>query len=180
MSGSDLREEIWKDIKGYEGKYQISNTGYVKSLDFNHTGKEKILKNKVNYKGYCFVTLYKENKQYYPAIHRLVAEAFIPNSDCLPQVNHIDGNKCNNHVENLEWCTNLENMHHAIKTGLTNCRGNIRAVEQIDSNGKVINKFGAIADAGRFLGIKGKPNGISRACSGKQKTAYGYRWKYSK
>lgn len=152
----------------------------MKSLDFNHTGKEKVLKLKINRRGYQFVTLYKENKQYYPAIHRLVAEAFIPNSDNLPQVNHIDGNKCNNNMNNLEWCTQIENIRHADRTGLSNHRGTIKAVEQLDLNGNVINKFEALVDAGKYLGIKGKPNGISRACSGKQKTAYGYRWKYSK
>lgn len=178
MSGSDLREEIWKDIKGYEGKYQISNTGYVKSLDFNHTGKEKILKNKVNYKGYCFVTLYKENKQYYPRIHRLVAETFIPNPDNLPQVNHIDGNKSNNSVENLEWCTNLENIRHADRMGLSNHRGSIKAVEQLDLEGNVLNRFEAIADANRFLKINVKNTCISQVCNNKKRTAYGYKWRF--
>lgn len=171
--------EIWKDIKGYEGKYQISNTGFVKSLNFNHTGKEKILKNKVNRRGYCYVTIYQNGKQNYPGIHRLVAETFIPNPNQLEQVNHIDGNKENNNIENLEWCTQTENIRHADKTGLSNHRGTIKAVEQLDLNGNVINKFDALADAGRFLGIKGKPVGISRVIRGKRKTAYGYKWRYA-
>ena len=171
--------EIWKDIKGYEGKYQISNTGHVKSLDFNHTGKEKILKEKINSKGYHFVTLYKDDKQYYPRIHRLVAETFIPNPDNLPQVNHINGDKNDNSIENLEWCTGLENMRHAFENGLNDGRSTIRAVEQLDLEGNVLNKFEAIADAGRFLGIKGKPSSISSVCTGKRKKAYGFKWRYA-
>ena len=171
--------EVWKDIKDYEGKYQISNLGNVKSINYNHTGKEKILKLKINRRGYQFITLYKDNKKYYPAVHRLVAETFILNPDKLEQVNHIDGNKRNNSVSNLEWCTNLENMRHADRTGLSNHRGTIKAVEQLDLNGNVINKFEALADAGKFLGIKGKPVGISKVINGKRKTAYGYKWRYA-
>lgn len=170
--------EIWKDVKGYEGKYQISSNGFVKSLNFNHTGKEKRLKNKINRKGYCYVTLYQDGKQSYPGIHRLVAETFLPNPNNLEQVNHIDGNKKNNNVENLEWCTNLENMKHADRTGLSNHRGTARAVEQLDLNGNTINKFETLADAGKFLGIKGKPTGISKVIRGERNTAYGYKWRY--
>lgn len=96
--------EIWKDIQGYDGLYQVSNIGRVKSLNYSRTGKEKILKPcKAN--GYLQVYLYKEGKSKMYKIHRLVAMAFIPNPDNLPCVNHIDEDKSNNCEDNLEWCT---------------------------------------------------------------------------
>ena len=111
-------EEIWKDIKGYEGLYQVSNLGRVKSFNYMNTGKEKIktptLQKKYTMKqgGYLQTTLYKNNKSKTVLVHRLVAEAFIPNPDNLPQVNHKDYNKTNNCVENLEWCSAKYNSNH--------------------------------------------------------------------
>lgn len=108
--------EIWKDIKGFENIYQISNYGRIKSYKKNKEGK--ILKN-TNKKGdYLSVILqYKDNIKY-TRIHRLVALAFIPNPNNYNEINHIDGNKQNNHVENLEWCTHKQNFEHAKKIGL--------------------------------------------------------------
>lgn len=105
--------EIWKDIPGYEGKYQVSNKGRVKSLNFNRTGKEAILKAK-NHVGYPRVILWKGGKRHEICVHRLVAEAFLPNPDNKQFVNHIDGDRRNNNVENLEWCTPQENAIHSV------------------------------------------------------------------
>lgn len=102
--------EQWKDIPGFENKYQISNTGAVKSSCRN---KEIIMSPALNTFGYPKVGLYKDSKYTSATVHRLVAEAFIDNPDNKPQINHIDGNKANNNVSNLEWCTNSENMQHA-------------------------------------------------------------------
>lgn len=101
-------EEIWKDVKGYESHYWVSNCGRIKS-------KRKVLKPMINHWGYSKVALYK-NKRHYYFIHRLVANAFIdnPNPDEYNQINHIDGNKLNNCVDNLEWCNNSLNQIHAI------------------------------------------------------------------
>ena len=112
-------EEIWKDIEGYEGLYQISNLGRVKSFPRKgtQTKKEKILKEKRDKKGYCFVSLNNVGAKPYK-IHRLVAQAFIPNLENKPQINHIDGDKTNNRIDNLEWCNNSENQIHAYKKGL--------------------------------------------------------------
>lgn len=106
-------KEIWKDIKGYEGKYQVSNLGNVKSLErfdkYNRYVKEKILIPRKHTGGYLRVGL--SRKDFY--IHRLVAEAFIPNLKNKKYINHIDGDKTNNNINNLEWCTANENMQHA-------------------------------------------------------------------
>lgn len=117
-------QEIWKDINGYEGLYQISNLGNVKSIQyFNHANnkiypRNKLLKPLINEKGYFRVDLFKLGKTKRCRIHRLVAEAFIPNLNNFPEVNHIDGNKSNNRVDNLEWCTHKHNMKEAYRLGL--------------------------------------------------------------
>jgi hypothetical protein len=116
--------EVWKDIKGYEGKYQISSYGRVKSLKrrtrTNHLVPERLLNTttRLTKDGYCRVTLIGEHGRgdaHDYRVHRLVAQAFIPNPENKATVNHIDGDKTNNHVENLEWNTREENMQHAYK-----------------------------------------------------------------
>ena len=124
-------EEIWKDIKNYEGFYQISNLGRVKSLARFKNGKsgslvpvkEIILKQKINEQGYALVHLRKNREQSWPTIHRLVAEAFIPNVDNKPTVNHVDCNKMNNTVSNLEWSLHSEQMQHAVENNLLEING---------------------------------------------------------
>lgn len=117
---------IWKDVDGYKGFYQVSNIGDVRSVDryVNHwqggkcIKKGKDLKPSLNHKGYCMVNLQINGKGGLKSIHRLVAEAFIPNPENKPQVNHINGIKSDNKVENLEWSTQSENQRHAFITGL--------------------------------------------------------------
>ena len=108
-------EEVWKDVSGVEGKYQVSNLGRVRSLKF---GKERVLKGGITNKGYLQMPLSLNERVKRYQVHRLVAEAFISNPNNLPCVNHKDGNKTNNKVENLEWCTQKQNVHHAWNTGL--------------------------------------------------------------
>ena len=102
-------KETWKDIEGYEGLYQVSNLGKVKSLNYNKTSESKLLKLQKNSNGYTRVVLYKNRKPKVCLVHRLVAQAFIPNPNNLPQINHKDEDKANNSVDNLEWCTYLYN-----------------------------------------------------------------------
>lgn len=114
--------EQWVDIKGYEGWYQISSYGNVRSLD-RVSSDGRLYKGKERAKcfdrrGYCVLVLCKEGKQKTHKFHRLVAEHFIPNPRAKETVNHIDGNKENNNVDNLEWCTQSENQKHAFATGL--------------------------------------------------------------
>ena len=115
-------KEIWKDIPEYEGLYQISNYGQIKSLTFINKQckkkREKILKSYINNRGYKIIKLTKNKTKKAFFIHRLVAENFIDNLENKKEVNHIDGNKLNNNVKNLEWCTRSENMHHAYEIGL--------------------------------------------------------------
>lgn len=120
-----MAEEIWKEIKGYEGLYQVSNFGRVRSFHDRHKGKEKILATVLNRDGYLYLTLSKDKKQKAYYVHRLVAEAFLQNPNNLPDVNHknIDNlsssdNKADNRVENLEWITDKDNTKHAYKHGL--------------------------------------------------------------
>ena len=104
-------EEIWKDIDGYDGEYQVSNLGNVRSLNYMRRKETRELSKK-NIKGYPYVILYKNTKIQRKRIHRLVAEAFIPNPNNLPEVNHKDENKANNRVDNLEWCTHQYNFQY--------------------------------------------------------------------
>lgn len=123
---ANVQEEIWKDIPGYEGRYEVSSLGRVRSLRQanSHGGGTKIRnipllrKIQVNTSGYLDLALQKNKKQYTVSIHRLIAMAFIPNPQRLPEVNHIDGNKFNNSIENLEWVSSRNNQLHAYRTGL--------------------------------------------------------------
>lgn len=126
-------EEEWRSVKGFEGYYEISSFGRIKSLDrrvtFSHHKNTntliqgQLLKTHFNRRGYVIVGLKKEGKHYPKKIHRLVAEAFIENDQNLPQINHKDGIKLSNSSVNLEWCTNTENRDHAIEKGLIDFKG---------------------------------------------------------
>lgn len=162
--------ETWKDIKGYEGLYQISNKGRVKSLGNNKTRKEKILKPKPGNRGYIRVDLCRKGEK--PkrfSIHKLVAEHFLPNPDNLPVINHKDEDKTNNCVENLEWCTqeyNVNYSHNDCKPRKIICVEN----QQIfDSSEDVICKM--------FNG-EGYSSNIRNNLNGYTKKAYGYTFKY--
>lgn len=176
--------EIWKDIQGYEGLYQISNLGRVKSLEkiiitSNNITKrmiEKILKPHLH-KGYYSVTLRKDNKSKVYTIHRLVAKAFIPNPDNLPQVNHKDENKANNHVDNLEWCTPQYNINygtHNERQALTKSK----IVYQYSLDKILLNVWKSTHDVHRKLGYA--QGNIARCCRGESKTSNGYIWSYEK
>jgi len=125
--GGTMAHEEWRDVVGYEDCYQVSNLGRVRSLDRLIRGPKgmrrirgKVLKIRVLPNGYSYIGLNKEHRSVHGYVHRLVAQAFIPNPNNLPCVDHINGDKSDNHVENLRWCTNKENTIYAIETGLFN------------------------------------------------------------
>lgn len=105
-------DEQWRPVNGYEGLYEVSSLGRVKSLNYNHTGREKILKSGKHRDGYLQVDLCKNGKRKMFRVHRLVAEAFLPNHEGLPEVNHRNEDKTNNCVSNLEWCSSKYNTNY--------------------------------------------------------------------
>ena len=167
--------EIWKDIDGYEGLYQVSNLGRVKSLNYLHTGKERNLKPGTDGSGYRFVGLYKNGKTRLFYIHRLVAKAFIPNPDGKLEVNHKDENKTNNCVDNLEWMTRQENNNYGTRNERVS-KSLSKSVFQYSLDGEFIRKWPSTIQIERDLGFS--IGNISQCCNGKLKSAYGYIWKF--
>lgn len=180
-------QEIWKDISGYEGYYQVSNLGNVKSMKRivkrknNGTGnlplKSRILSPTTYPKGYKKVALRKNNMSKYFFIHRLVAEAFIPNPNNYPYVNHKDENPSNNHSDNLEWCTNEYNMSYGT-LGHRISLAKSKQVFQFDLNGNLLNAFYGVNEASRITNISS--SSITNCCKGASKSAGGFLWSFSK
>lgn len=169
-----LPGEFWKDVVGYEGLYQVSNFGRVITL--YEKPYIKILSDSINSGGYCQITLHKNNNKITNRIHRLVAEAFIPNPNNLPHVNHKDEIKTNNFVNNLEWCTHEYNMNYGTRLDRF-AKAVSKTVQQIDlTTGKVINEYWGAAEAERITGVKAC--NISLVCSGDRKSSGGYSWRY--
>ena len=158
-------EKVWKDIKGYEGKYQASADGEIRSLISN-----KILRPAVNQNGYMHVSLCSKDKR----VHRIIAQTFLPNPENLRDVNHINGDKTDNRVCNLEWVSHSDNeLHKIYKLGKSGKL--IRPMQMVlcVENGKV---YDSISNACRDLGIK--TNHIGEVCAGKLKQTCGYHWRY--
>lgn len=185
-------EEIWKDVPGYEGYYQISNRGSIKSIkriihrvdgECNFIN-ERILKQKKVGSGYLAVILSKNANKRTEYLHRLVAISFLNRAEHQTDVNHIDGTKTNNHVNNLEWCSKSENSIHAFKNKLNippkpmigADHKSSKAVIQLDFTGNTICEYVSTIEASKKTGVYA--SGVSRACCGKLKSAGGYLWKY--
>jgi len=177
-----MRKEIWKDIPGYEGLYQVSNYANVRSLRF---GKIKIIKSHKDKLGYKHIRLRKDGKRKMYLVHRLVAMAFIPNPDNLPIINHKDENPDNNSPENLEWCTYQYNNtygHHGEKlsksiTGTINRKGTSKVVLQIDiETEQIIEEYPSAREVERRTGFN--QGFICKCCRGEKNKAYNYIWKF--
>lgn len=165
-------------LKNFEktSGYKVHSDGYIVSIKL---GKEEVLKGSLDSKGYLYLDIRHSGAEIKcPKIHRLVALAFVPNPKNKPQVNHIDGNKTNNHYSNLQWVTNEENRTHAIKTGLKN---EIHyGIAQYDLNGNLLNVFKTATEALASLGIanpRNRAGEVGRVIRGKRKTAFGFIWK---
>lgn len=176
-------QEIWKDIEGYEGIYQISNLAKIKRIapysnQYNIKWKSnKILNTKIqDQHDYCIVILSKNNKRHCFRVHRLVAQTFIPNPENKPQVNHIDGNKSNNKVSNLEWCTCSENLYHSYRT-LHRKSAVAKRIMQYDLNHTFIKLWESSLQIEKELHIN--HSNIIQCCNNKRKTANNFIWRYA-
>lgn len=187
--------EIWKDVRGFEGLYKASDLGRVKSvlkevschIKYKRIQQEVILKPSIKNNGYAGYSLYKNGKVSYMSAHRIIAISFLENEDNKKEVNHKDGNRLNNKLENLEWNTRSENVYHSFlelnrSTGL----GSIKArgfkhgasikVNQLDMNRNIIKTWDCMNDAKREgYGI----GNIFSCCNGKRKTHKGFIWEYA-
>lgn len=191
-----MENEVWQDIEGYKGLYQVSNLGRVKSLGNNRNRKEKILKSAKNNKGYLIVGLSKENKKKIFLLHRLVAQVFIPNPNNYPIVNHKNETPTDCRVENLEWCTQKYNVNYgsrnekaskALKGKLKGKKKSKEHIEkvakaisipivQLTKNDEYIATYQSATQVGRDLGFNN--SNIIQCCKGKLKTAYKFKWQY--
>ena len=172
-------EEIWADINGFEGLYQISNLGNVKALPKLINGrhrKERIMKSQLKKDGYLDVLLSKNNKRDRHLIHKLVAIAFIPNPNNYSCVNHKDENKINNFIMNLEWCDHKYNNAYGIRTikASNSCK---KSIVQMDLNFNPIKIFKSATDAAKFYNFNRRH--ISSCCNNRRKTHKGCRWKFA-
>lgn len=185
--------EIWKDIEGYEGLYQVSNLGRVRGIEKLVRSKHSSIKtvkarllNLSSYKvGYQYITLSSGGFRRKHKIHRLVATAFIPNTQNKREVNHINGIKFDNRHDNLEWCTSSENQKHAYRIGLQVCMNylrvgannpNSRRVDMFSQSGILIRKYDSMASAARELKVT--KSCISQACRLGNIKVKGYVWRY--
>jgi hypothetical protein len=169
--GCDIKteNEIWADIIGFNGTYQVSSSGRVRSFAGWKSG-ELIMKQWKNSDGYMMVTLLGVKH----SVHRLVALAFI--KGVSKEVNHINGIKNDNHAGNLEWCTHSENGKHAYAIGLKNSNHCIKPVFILGKDNKPVVKFKSMSQAFRQIGVN--RTSLTMACKGKRQTAGGYKWRY--
>lgn len=165
-------EEIWKDLTEFEGLYQVSNTGFIKSMP-RQGSRGGIMKGYIDKKGYIVITLRKDGHQWSKKLHRLIAQEFLPNPKNLSEINHKDENKLNNHIDNLEWCTTQYNNNYGTRTerASKHCGKPIICVETGE-------RYQGAKWAGQVLNLD--PSGITKACKNPNRTVGGYHWKYIK
>lgn len=193
-----LEREEWRDVVGYEGLYQVSSFGRVKSLarlskrsDGNYQPTPTKILVPICVNGYCAVGLHLLGKQKMNYIHRLVADAFVPNPDNLPQVNHRNEDKTCNIPDNLEWCDSKYNINYGTRNKrhsekinsepikqkmIDSKRGTMKPVIQLTLDGEFVKEWESMKEVARVFGIH--RSGIQHCCKGKQKTYKGFIWKY--
>lgn len=169
-----MENEIWKDIEGYEGIFEISSFGRIKSKTRNGT-VGGILKGTYNHLGYHRYLLSKDGVKKSLFAHRIVASAFIPNPNKLPYINHKDENPSNNHVDNLEWCDPKYNTNYG--NGIQRrSKSRYKKIYQYDKDGKLVKVWNSGTEIAEKTGYS--HGRISEAANGNRKTAYGYQWSY--
>lgn len=183
-----MRNEIWKDILEFQGYYQVSNFGRVRRIaDYLNQNKSwrlsepKILKQRLHNNGYLRVMLSINGKHYDRYIHRLVAIAFLDNPNGYSEINHIDGDKTNNNLKNLEWCNRSYNNKHAYQNGLKvvkGCYGKKKKVAQISLvDNLIINVFDSLKEAAQFVSCNQCM--ITNCCNKRTKSCRGFKWVYA-
>lgn len=177
LSLENIEGEEWRDVIGYNGLYQVSSSGRVKSLKF---GKDKILRQGKNKYGYLYVKFYKDGKSKILQVHRLVAQAFIENPNNLPMINHKDEDKTNNIVDNLEWCNNYYNITYGTcqqkkSEKLINRQDQSKQVYQYNTQGELIKIWESTMECKRNGYTQ---SSISACCRGELKSHRGYIWSY--
>ena len=174
-----MKNEEWRDVVGYEGLYQVSNQGRVKSLErkdcLGRTVKERILKPGVVGSGYLMISLCTGGKQKMFSVHRLVCQAFHDNPDNKSDVNHINEDKTDNRACNLEWSTRKENLNHGSRNERA-AKARSKPVGQYTRYGDLVKVWPSTQEAERQAGFN--HGNISEVANGNRKTAYGFRWKY--
>ena len=179
-------EEIWKDIAGYEGLYQVSNLGKVRSLRYKNRDETRELYLKPHTRGYLQVELHKNGDRKMFTVHRLVALAFVDGYEEDKQVNHIDENKKNNVSTNLEWVTVSQNVLHSLsrrtvpatrKYPKFHARIDKRPVVQMSLDGEIIGYWESTIKVKEKLGYSDWS--VKQCCRGNRQTAYGYKWQYA-
>lgn len=187
-------EEIWKDVIGYEDAYQVSNLGCVRSVDriiLNTSGRYilvhgKVLKLRHNNNGYLYVILSKCQSKKFVFVHRLIASAFLPNTDNKPEIDHINAIRDDNRVSNLRWVTKIENRNNP-HTIISNRESNRLArrksldsvkkkILQLDLDGNILKVFESLHNIEKTTGYS-RAN-ICRCCNGKKKICYGFKWEF--
>ena len=169
------------DFLGYPN-YSVTDDGKVFSLNYNHTGEKKELKQRKDKYGYFGVTLFNENGKKCLLVHRLVALAFIPNTDNLPQVNHKNEIKTDNRVENLEWCDAVYNMNYGTRNKRSaekqlNRKDKSKPVKQFTKDGLFLKEYQSMKEAARQTGFY--KSAIVNCVQGRTKSSYGYIWRYA-
>ena len=184
-----MMEEIWKDIPGFEGRYQVSNLGHIRRLAYTYKKNNRwgvfdykntpgIQREWIGKDGYHRVSLsIEEGKRKNLLVHRLVAIAFLDGGSDNLDVNHIDENKDHNYLSNLEWVTRKQNLNHGTHNARATAHNVRRAVVQMTKTGEFVAEYGSQLEASKKTGID--VGSISNACKGKTKSAGGYRWRYT-